>query len=251
MPTLTIATAASVNAALTDMIPAIKTACSVTDVNIIPASSGLLADQIAVGTIKPDIFFSAAIEPMNQLVGVNMVVGTSKNLLRNNLVLIKNRANGPHNIISFQQVNATNAAGVDIFIGQPEFTFKVPAGRYARAAFQYFGNWTWLSTTPPTTFEETVTAVLNAVAGSTTNPAIGAVYFTDAAAFWVTNPSGTNPVEIIAIAPSAVNDTIIYPVAQIGSGANQTAASAFMTFVQDQQNPVAMNYFLKWGFIPY
>ena len=173
-----------------------------------------------------------------------IAAGSPVNLLRNSLVLIKTRAYSADSIISFGQVNNPCISDVNIYLGNPEGSFKVPAGRYARDAFTSYGNWGMVDGAANLTYMQTVTAVLNAVAAAS-SPTIGAVYITDANAFWVNSPSGVNPVEIIAVAPYSVNETIIYPVAQINTGANQTAAGLFMTFIQ---TPAAKKGFLKWGF---
>ena len=266
MAPFNLAVAASMLNVLNDMKAAIATACgvAVTDINIIADSSGALADQITAGTIKPDIFLpvSDLTQPPMLAVSGAGLVASSVPVVRNNLVLIKNRQYGlPVPIDSFGNVDAVHTGGVRIFIADPAGTAKVPAGQFARSAFQYFGSaiWTWISTLGNATIStmNNVTTVLRSVAGVITppgeaspvsGPAIGAVYATDASSFDImTPPVSPNPVEIIAVAPCAVNCTISYTAAQINTGANQTAAGLFLTFIT---SPTAWAYFLKWGFIP-
>ena len=266
MPTLTMAVATSLGNAVTDQ--AFQTALinasggTITAVNVLPPdSSGVLADKIATGTLTPvpDIFMPVSDVdqyPMNTVNGANVVVSSTP-VLRNNLVLIKNRAAGlPTPIISFQQVDLAHTVTpglVRIYIANPDSPYNVPAGVYARLAFQYFGSavWNWIANNTGNNVTlstmATVTAVLTAVTNSNV-PAIGAVYATDAVSSLVTSPSVQNPVEIIAIAPAPVNIKVIYPAVKIANSANPNGATAFVNFMQTS---VAMTTFLKWGFIPY
>jgi len=82
-----------------------------------------------------------------------------------------------------------------------------------------------------------VRQVLNAVAANT-EPALGVVYKTDA-----NSPAGAN-VEIIATAPSFVNNSIIYPVAPIENAANPGEANDFIEFLKDK----GIEYFEELGF---
>lgn len=228
------------------------TGSNITALNITAASSGYLANQIAGGA-KPDIFFSAATAPMSQLAADSPPLVTNvNNVLRNSLVLIrKSNYTLTPPIVSFGQIDLLNPSNVSIFVADTQ-TWNTPAGFYAQQAFQYFGKWTWVEQNATITTMQNVTYVYNAVAGAG-RPAVGAVYFTDAVQAEVQGTS--NPVSIIAQAPTTVNDNIIYPVAQVTTGANQAAAADFVSFVTAKPNPItpanAMYYFLKWGFLPY
>ena len=260
MPTqITIAAAASLKNVLTD--PAFQTALlSAKGVTLAPEpaskydSSGKLAEDIAAERITPDVFISADADLMPPLFD-DEFIDTPDNVVRNNLVLIKNRAQGlPAPIISFGQVNETNTTRIKVYIADYQ-NYKVPAGMYAQEAFDYFGNWDndgGAEDIALTTDMATVTVVLNTVAGLNSNypvtcPTIGAVYFTDAASFSVIGSPNPNPVEIIAVAPSTVNDKIIYAAAALKASQVSTAAQAFVDFVASAD---AWPFFLKWGFIP-
>jgi len=222
-------------------------------------SSGVLADRILAGTVtRPDVFMSAATDQMQRLVTSIPSLVTSGNVvqvLRNNLVLIKNRAAGlPVPIDSFGNVDAVHTVTpgtVQIYIAATQ-TYKVPAGYYAQQAFQYFGSavWNWISTAANATITSmnTVAAVLAAVAASNNAPAIGAVYATEASSYDImTPPVVPNPVEIIAVAPAPVNINIIYPAAPLSASPNLTAAQQFVNFLASS---AAWPSFQKWGFIP-
>jgi len=271
MPNLALMVAASLGNVVNDpaFLPALlaysaslnPSAPNITGLTINPQygdSSGVLANQI-VGGSRPDVFMPVSDTDQYPLTIVSNagLVASSTPVFRNNLVLIKNRAAGlPTPIISFQQVDLAHTVTpglVRIYIANPDSPYNVPAGVYARLAFQYFGSavWNWIANNTGNNVTlstmATVTAVLTAVTNSNV-PAIGAVYATDAVSSLVTSPSVQNPVEIIAIAPAPVNIKVIYPAVKIANSANPNGATAFVNFMQTS---VAMTTFLKWGFIPY
>jgi len=258
MATLTIAAAASLLPALQDMQPELERLFPFDDQFIIDGSSGSLVNQIVNGVIHPDIFISAALEPMEELVDEGFVTsGKEAPLLRNSLVLIRNKVNTPatQNIISFNQVtyDNTTAKNVRIYIPEPEtvggVVYEVPAGRYARRAFNYFGNWAFAGQAAHRLDDDTPAAPIfsvararNLVAGRTTSAAIGTVYFTDA----MTAP-WRDSLEIIAIAPPSVNSDIIYPIAPLSAS---PISSHVMTNILNFIKGDGIHYFYDRGFLP-
>ena len=222
-------------------------------------SSGYLAQLILnpQGVALPDVFVSAATDPMDDLVAAGKVASQYAKILRNSLVLIKKRSVAlPVTIVNFGQVTAANTNGVGIYIANPASPDLVPAGIYAQQAFTYFGSAVanFAMGSNNTNGMTDVTKVLAAVGGAS-GPAIGVVYATDAVSSDVaTNPQppvpNSNLVEIIAVAPYSVNDDIIYPAAAL-TGLSSTQAAAAQAFVNFLASPAALPSFIKWGFIPY
>jgi ABC-type molybdate transport system substrate-binding protein len=280
MALIRLAIAASLFDAVKDAETLWQSTNSDTFVEVTEGSSGYLVDQIrntGPNQIFPDIVIFAAPYPMADLMinspgqGVGGVpfVTNSINYLGNSLVLIRNLVNTAvtDSIISFGQVDAAHT--VNVVVGQnapvtvklrfaddtysqpanPPIGFNVPAGRYSRAAFNYFGNANFAMAAPNLANMFSVRAVLNAVAGELQVPAIGAVYFTDTKL-----PAVRNSVEIIAIAPPSINTGIIYPIALInqlalpsGERNLDPAVNAFYTFLLSDQGKAC---FFNRGFLP-
>ncbi len=197
-------------------------------------SSGTLKTQIEEGALC-DVFFSAAKDKMEALEESDLVVeGTVKDLLSNSLVLIK-PAGLETEVTGFEDV--TNAA--NIALGGED----VPAGAYAREAFESLGI---LEAVMAMEVNEctNVSAVLAAVSEQSNE--IGVVYATDAA-------SAEGAVEIIASAPEgSLSEAPVYPVGQIvnpeAAGSENLAAELFLEYLQSED---ALAIFEKYGFSLY
>lgn len=206
------------------------------DVNILinAESSGTLQTQIEEGATC-DIFFSAATKQMTALEEGKLVVdGTVKNLLENQVVMIK--ATGTEtSVTGFEDI--TNASSLAL-AGE-----DVPVGQYAREIFTSLGN---IDDVLAMEINEgaNVTAVLTAVSEKSNE--VGVVYKTDAA-------SMPDDVEIIATAPEgSMEKPAIYPVGQIvnpeATDAETAAAKSFLEFLSTDE---ALAVFESYGFTIY
>ena len=249
-----IAAAASLVDALEAMKPDLLRLYGVEEIDIYQGSSGYLAARIIAGTINADIFFPAASFPMQDLIDEELVLASAvRNVLGNKLVLIKNKvadwSNRPA-ITGFGNVQCANtvAVGTKIFvaipynypIGDPNgLAYNVPAGRYAKATFQHFHNWDFVEAHATFTDMWNVRQVLNAVADCPT-PAVGVVYETDA----LYSPR-SSCVSIIDTAPSAINNSIIYPIAPIVDNVGAGIVESVINFIRCD----GLHHFTDRGFI--
>lgn len=197
-------------------------------------SSGTLQTQIEEGATC-DIFFSAATKQMTALDEEGLVVdGTVKNLLENQVVLIKSMG-AQTNVTGFE--NITKALSLAL-AGE-----DVPVGQYAREIFTSLGN---IEDVLAMEINEgaNVTAVLTAVSEKSNE--VGVVYATDAA-------SMPEDVEVIAVAPQGtMKKPAIYPVGQIvntkTTDAKTAASEAFLEFLSSDE---ALDVFESYGFTIY
>lgn len=189
-------------------------------------SSGKLQTQIEAG-LDADIFFSAAEKQMNALVEEDYIAeGDVVNLLKNGLVLITGKGSQT-SVTGFEDITKSGT----IAVGDPA---SVPAGQYAREAFESIGIWDEVS--KKASLGTNVTEVLNWVAAQSAET--GVVYATDAA-------SNEN-VEVIATAKEEWLETpVIYPVATLKASEDKESVKEFMAFLQ---TPEAKAVFEKYGF---
>jgi molybdate transport system substrate-binding protein len=220
---------ASVAASLTDAIQAVEAAYTQAHPEVEFRNnfggSGALAQQIEHGA-PVDIFLSAAAGPMDELQSQSLILsGSRRDLVRNTLVLIAPRGSP---LDDFQQLTTDRVRS--IAIGDPG---SVPAGKYAQQTLTAMHLLAALRT--KIVLAENVRQVLAFV--ETGNADAGLVYATDAAA--------SGKVRIVATAPEASHDPIVYPAAVIRTGSNQAAAEAF---VDDLASPAARAIFTQRGF---
>lgn len=253
MPTtIKIAAAASLRNGLPEIITAFKGTSagheSIT-FDVLYGSSGYLARQI-IGTqlpqIFPDIFLSASEEAMNLVVNApSPTVANCFNFIRNTLVIVKNAAAGNLTISTFENVNSNNNAlsGVRIWLANPFCPDYVPAGIYAKQAFLLYTpqsqHWDYVigKAINANTLRPDVQATVNGVAADTFS-AIGVVYNSDS--------EGQPNVTTITEGPVAINDTILYPAAQIiQSSQDEGNIDDFLAFLT---NPAASSILLGKGF---
>jgi molybdate transport system substrate-binding protein len=187
-----------------------------TPVKVTYAASSALARQIEQGA-PADVFLSADLDWMDYLQQRALVdAGSRRNLLGNALVLIApvDAKGGP---IALKR-------GVDLRprLGQGRLalalTASVPAGKYARAAFEHFGVWTQLA--PRVAETENVRAALMLVARG--EAPLGVVYASDARA----EPR----VRVLATFPANAHPPIVYPVTRI-KAARHPGAAAFVRWL--------------------
>ena len=188
-------------------------------------SSGTLARQIEDGA-PVDVFVSAASKPMDELQARNLIVAESRReLLRNTLVLIVPQDS---KIRSFQQLAESSVRS--IALGDPA---SVPAGQYGQqtlAALHLLE-----SVQGKLVLAKDVRQVLAYV--ETGNVDAGIVYATDG----LTSPG----VRVVATAPGASHDPIVYPAAAIATGHHQDASREFVEYLH---NAASRAIFQKRGF---
>lgn len=188
-------------------------------------SSGKLQTQIEEGA-DVDVFMSAAMKQMNALNDKGMIVnGSMVELLENKVVLVVPNDNDIA-ISTFEEILKAET----IAIGDPE---SVPAGQYAKEAFENLNIWDQVSA--KASLGTNVTEVLNWVAEGSSNA--GVVYATDAAS--------NDNVQVVAEAPEGSVSKVIYPIGMVNTSSKQDSAKVFMDFLQSEE---AMTIFENYGF---
>ena len=190
-------------------------------------ASGALQQQIEQGA-PADIFISAAAQQMDALQKKQLINNsTRKNLCTNELVLIV-PANPASTIPGFADLAG---AGVkNIAIGE---TKTVPAGQYARQLLQKLLLWDKIKS--KIVYAKDVRTVLTYV--ETGNVDAGIVYKTDA--------MSDKKVAIMAFAPSAQHDPIVYPLALIAGTKQPQQAQEFLDYLMSKDTRAV---FRQYGF---
>lgn len=224
--TILLAAAASLkNCMDNELIPMFKEKNQNITVNATYDSSGKLQAQIEEGA-EVDVFMSAAMKQMNSLDEKGLMAENSiVKLLENKIVLIAPKGSDK-GMGTFEDILKADT----IAVGDPA---SVPAGQYAKEAFENLKIWDQVSA--KASLGTNVTEVLNWVAEGSADA--GVVYATDAA-------SNEN-VEILAEAPEGSVAKVIYPVGVVKASASQEAAKAFTEFLQSEE---ALKVFEKYGF---
>lgn len=224
---LNVACAASV----TDALTAINNAYMAKNTNVTVvanfAASGTLQTQIEQGA-PADVFLSAASKQMNALQEKGLIRDETRRDLLNNKVVMIVPADSTLGLGNYMDLTGDNVK--QIAIGDPEF---VPAGTYAKQAFELLGIWDSLQ--GKLIMGGTVREVLGYVEGG--NVDAGIVYSTDAAI--------TDGVTIVAHAPDEINSKIVYPVAVIKASTKVEAAQAYIDFLFSAEAKAIFN---EYGF---
>lgn len=223
---LIVSAAASLTDALKELAPLYQQTRSNVTVRYNFASSGALQQQIENGA-PADVFISAAEKQMDALQQKNLLVsGSRRKLLTNRLVLVV-----PANTSRVTNLKSlTNSQVKRIAIGNPR---SVPAGQYAEEALTKAGLWKQLK--PKYVLASNVRQVLQFVEAG--NADAGLVYLTDA--------KTTDKVEIAQTIPASLHSPIVYPIAVLKNGRNQSAAKGFVQFLFSGS---ARKVFTKYGF---
>jgi molybdate transport system substrate-binding protein len=191
--------AASLKPALEEII-ALPEARAIGEIKASYAASSVLARQIEAGA-PADVFISADLEWMDWLQERNRVATTTRFVLvRNELVLVAPRDSTLSLTLSAQTDLAAALGDARIALAEPG---SVPAGKYAKAAFEKLGLWPQIGTRYVAT--ENVRAAL-ALAARGEVP-LAAVYRSDA----VTEPA----VRVAAAFPANSHPEIVYPAAAL------------------------------------
>ena len=191
-------------------------------------SSAALARQIENGA-PADIFISADLDWMDYIERKGLLApGTRRNLLGNRLVLIA-PAKQPLKLQPAPGFAVGKALGSGrIALADPD---SVPAGKYAKAAFEKLGVWDQVA--PRVAAAENVRAALALVARGETP--LGVVYQTDA--------NAQRGVMVAGVFPADTHPPIIFPVAALKSAKEGSAQ-----FLQFLSRPQSRAIFERHGF---
>jgi molybdate transport system substrate-binding protein len=224
--TITLAAAASLKNCMDDkLIPMFEERYPGIKIQATYDSSGKLKTQIEQGA-DIDIFLSAAMKQINELNEKGLISEESiVELLENKIVLIVPEGSD-NSINSFEDIgNAEKIA-----IGDPE---SVPAGQYAKEAFENLNTWDEVSA--KASLGTNVTEVLNWVSEGSADA--GIVYSTDAAS--------NDKIKVIGEAPEGSVSKVIYPVGIIKTTAKEDEAKIFIKFLESNE---AIGVFETYGF---
>ena len=208
-----VSAASSLTNAFTDIGKEYEKANPGQKINFNFGSSGALLQQIARGA-PVDVFVSADQETMDRAVKQNLIVRTSRHdIVRNALVVIapKGTQSAPKSLDGLKDASITRLA-----ISNPE---SVPAGRYTREALQAADLWDAIKGKSLNT--QNVRQSLDYVARGEAEA--GFVYITDAAIM-------PDKVEVLFEVPTRI--PILYPIAAVKGGGNETFALKFIEYVR-------------------
>jgi len=196
------------------------------------AGSSALARQIEQGA-PADVFVSADLDWMDWLQVRELIdIPTRAELLGNALVLIAPATATP------PAVNLTPGVNLLPLLGGGRIalalTASVPAGKYAKAAFEALGI--WYAIQPQAAEAENVRAALRLVAHG--EAPLGVVYASDAKA----EPR----VQVIATFPAGTHPPIIYPLAVLRESQHPQQARNFVEWLQQ---PSVLAIFRQHGFV--
>ena len=195
------------------------------------AGSSALARQIEQGA-PADVFISADQDWMDWLQQRRLIDARSRHdLLGNTLVLVAPARSNAQPLRLSKGTDLRQLLGRNGRIALA-LTSSVPAGKYAKAAFESLGMWTALQSR--TAEADNVRAALLLV--SRGEAPLGVVYASDAKA----DPG----VRVLATFPAGTHPKIVYPVACIAASRNPQATA----FVQWLQSADADAIFRKHGF---
>ncbi|PZU97559.1 MAG: molybdate ABC transporter substrate-binding protein [Leptolyngbya sp.] len=224
---LTVSAAASLEDALEAITPAFHAAYPAIDISYNFGASGALQQQIQQGA-PADVFFSAAAKQMDALAEQGLVLKDSRqNIVTNSLVLIA----PAQSRIAVTDIAQLRDAEVGV-VAVGEFR-SVPAGQYAEQVFAELNLLEPLRS--KLVFSNNVRGVLAAVESG--NADVGVVYATDAAL--------SERVKVLATAPAATHEPIVYPIAVVSDSPNPEAAKTFIAFLQTS---TAQTRFKEFGF---
>lgn len=223
---LTVSIAASTKNAVDEIVENYKNENPDVEVKINSGGSGALEQQITGGA-PVDIFLSASKKNMDNLEEKGLLKeGTRKDLLKNDLVLIGDKDMKD----KFKSEEDLKNLDVKIALGDLN---TVPAGKYAKQAFEKSGIWNDIE--KKVIYQKDVTSVLNIVDSGEIE--IGAVYSSDA----LTLKNGS----ILLTFGDDTHDPVIYPAAVIKDSKNEEEAQKFLKYLESEKSK---EIFEKYGF---
>lgn len=221
---LTIAAAASLNEALTEIGQEYQNIHKNVKITYNFGGSGTLQKQIENGA-PIDLFFSAAQDKFKELQKQGILeTDLSADLLRNDLVMIVGNENN-----SLKNINDLTKAS-KIALGTPA---TVPAGQYGKQTLENLKLWSDVES--KIVFAKDVRGVLTYVESG--NVDAGFVYHTDALA--------SKMVRVAATVSDGLHDPIIYPVGVMKDSKHKEEAKDFYQYLQSKE---AIAVFEKYGF---
>ncbi|UNM95044.1 molybdate ABC transporter substrate-binding protein [Ignatzschineria rhizosphaerae] len=194
-------------------------------------SSSNLARQIEQGA-PADLFISANQSWMNYLEEKNLIDdATRTNIVKNELALITYKDNTTEYKVDFGSNDFWKATleNTRIALGDPD---HVPAGLYAKEAFEKLG--VWATVAPKVAAAQNVRAALLLVEVKEAD--LGAVYSSDA--------SVSEKVKTVTIFPEELHEPIEYPIAIMKNQANDSVNGFYNYLLSDD----AAEVFKKYGF---
>ncbi|HTT07818.1 MAG TPA: molybdate ABC transporter substrate-binding protein [Gammaproteobacteria bacterium] len=193
------------------------------------AASSVLAKQIEAGS-PAQIFISADQDWMDYLKKRDLISGEPQLLARNQLVMI-----APAD--STLQVNVGKGMQLEALLGKERLALAdptgVPAGKYARAALEYYGEWSSLAD-KIIPLDNVRTAL---IVVETKEAPLGIVYATDAKV--------STRVKVIGVFPGESHPPIVYPAALVGRQNAGAEAAAFFAYLRSTK---ARDLLEKYGF---
>lgn len=195
------------------------------------AASSALARQIEQRA-PADVFVSADLEWMDWLQARQLIdAGSRRVLLGNTLVLVAPADSRAQPLALARGTDLLPLLGPRGRVSLA-LTASVPAGKYARAAFEHLGQWSALQ--PRVAESDSVRSALTLVARG--EAPLGVVYGSDARA----EPR----VRVLATFPADSHPAIVYPVARVASSRN-AQADAFVRWLDGE---AASAIFRQHGF---
>ncbi|KLJ00972.1 molybdate ABC transporter substrate-binding protein [Luteimonas sp. FCS-9] len=196
------------------------------------AASSALARQIEQRA-PADVFVSADLEWMDWLAQRKLIdPGSRRNLLGNSLVLVAPAGSRAQPFALDARSDLLPLLGERGRLSLA-LVASVPAGKYAKAAFESFGTWDALR--PRVAESDSVRAALALVARG--EAPLGVVYGSDARA----EPR----VKVLATFPADSHPEIVYPVARVAASGQPHQADAFVRWLDGD---AASEIFRRHGF---
>jgi len=224
---LIISAAASMTDALTEIQKTFEAANTSIKLNFNFGASGALQQQIEQGA-PADLFLSAAVKNMNELVDQQLIDSSQKvDLLKNELVVV---VPSDAAIVIEKMEDLTKEEVKMVAIGIPE---SVPAGNYAKEALTNVNLWDALQS--KSVQAKDVRQVLQYV--ETGNADAGFVYKTDALT--------SDKVKIAYTVDQSTYQAVVYPIGIVKETKHLNEADMFYQYLQSQE---ALDVFEKYGF---
>lgn len=226
---LTVSAAASLAGAMDEIRPLFESAYPHIRLRFNFGSSGALQQQIVQGA-PVDLFLSAAVQPMQELVDAGLIDSAYEpDLLGNELVAVVRKGKDARLAVRNEE-DLTRPEWKTIAVGIPDI---VPAGTYAREALTNLGLWKLLQ--PKIVQAQDVRQVLQYV--ETGNADIGFVYRTDALS--------SEAVQVAFTVDSAAYPAIRYPLGIVAATQHPQAAATLFDYLRSRS---ALDIFAKFGF---
>ena len=224
----TLAAAASLRHVVPALVAAYRAAHGGPPLTVTYGSSGSLQNQVEGGAPVDGVLFAAA-APVDSLIEQGLAEATSRRVLATNALLLVGREALPG--VTFETVTRL-PPDASLCIGDPG---SVPAGRYARQAFEALGSWKALG--PRLVFGGDVANVL---AYARRGEAAAAVVY-------ATDLHGIEDVQILdrAEGPWAPRPQVVAAVT--GRGGHAQQAGAFLDFVASAAGQAVL---AEHGFLP-